>query len=263
MTFDILKRVTLKVFKIINDKDILLPTDYLKIFTEILNAEKISNDKITKIFESEHEKFLKTMETKISELKKNTDKAIIAIENNDTALLCSLKEDMKIFENNICDLYNELFTDLLTNTRNRRWLLKYKVDENEKMKHNGVLIFIDLNDFKAINDNYGHIIGDSVLMYFSAFLKDQFKTLDMDIIRYAGDEFIIIVQNKNLIFLKEMLNKIKADLDKKIFTSKRNKDVSVKLNFSFGMVEFTKEDNYENVICKADKEMYSQKKDKI
>ncbi len=89
-------------------------------------------------------------------------------------------------------LYHELVQrehDPLTGTWNRRMGFKLLQERVEKGEH-PLLVFMDLDNFKAINDRWGHAVGDEVLTLLGTRLYRQFRSDDL-IIRYGGDEFIV------------------------------------------------------------------------
>lgn len=87
---------------------------------------------------------------------------------------------------------NELaFSDSLTGVRNRHYLNQMLDNWPESVAYTGV-IFCDLNKLKFTNDNYGHDAGDKLLCNFANILRSLFHT--EDIIRYGGDEFVIIIK---------------------------------------------------------------------
>jgi diguanylate cyclase (GGDEF) domain len=89
------------------------------------------------------------------------------------------------------DLENATVTDSLTGLYNRRFLEELFQRNTDALL---IVMFIDLNDFKQINDNYGHDFGDLLLIDIAKRLKQQIRQSD-PIIRYGGDEFIICFQN--------------------------------------------------------------------
>lgn len=91
-------------------------------------------------------------------------------------------------------LQEETITDPLTKTLNKRYLFHFLSPQNIRWAsiEGCSLLVIDLDNFKAINDAYGHQEGDRVLVSFAAFLKGFFRRSDK-IIRYGGDEFIAIL----------------------------------------------------------------------
>ncbi len=108
-----------------------------------------------------------------------------------------------------CEVNSE--TDGLTSLRNRRTL----EDSLSHMDKDALIIRLDLDNFKSINDRYGHRVGDQVLVKISAIRRDSFSSLG-HIFRYGGDEFVIIIKkNKDRlmkaekIFYQEWQNEIK------------------------------------------------------
>lgn len=91
----------------------------------------------------------------------------------------------------------ELYFDELTGSYNRRFLYNWIDNETKRASRFGTkfaLILLDLDDFRNINNNFGHLEGDKVLVQFSAFLKQNIREVD-NLIRYGGDEFIILMPN--------------------------------------------------------------------
>ncbi len=137
-----------------------------------------------------------------------------------------------------------LSIDILTGARNRnafeREFIKYKEDPTGKW-----IIICDLNDFKKINDTYGHANGDTALKCFSEALKNSFS--DGQVYRIGGDEFVILIQS-SLEQLEELMKEtIEACL--------QIQSLSFKLTFSYGFASLENENAYND----ADQEMYHNK----
>lgn len=148
------------------------------------------------------------------------------------------------------------YYDDLTHLPNRRYLNRYfnaKVLDNKRF----ALLWIDLNDFKSVNDTFGHTIGDDVLTVLGERLLDSLQKGDF-VARYAGDEFLAIldIENSPMILedkIKRIMDAIEHEfkLDDKIF----------RIRASMGLSEFPLHGrNLNDLIKKADTEMYELKK---
>jgi two-component system cell cycle response regulator len=86
-------------------------------------------------------------------------------------------------------------TDPLTQTYNRRALMDRLTEEMERARRYGLhlsVLMVDLDHFKAINDSYGHVVGDEVLRGVSATLQREARTVDI-VARFGGEEFVVVL----------------------------------------------------------------------
>ena len=122
---------------------------------------------------------------------------------------------------------------------------------------NIILVFIDLDRFKEINDEYGHNEGDEVLKRVAMRLRSLFRSDDM-IFRTGGDEFIVILQLDKKMDTESIMNRIEDVLSSITITSVK-KGYSVQLSYGIksGPVTSIKE-----LIHDADLKMYDNKKEK-
>ncbi len=135
-------------------------------------------------------------------------------------------------------------TDLLTGLYNRRFFMDYF----KKITKPGCMAFIDLDNFKSINDNLGHLTGDAVLSDFGSRLKLCLP--NMIACKYGGDEFIIVQQG---IELSEFRRKILGFISE----YKANKKVA-DCSFSVGVAEYTA-GNFESSVAVTDRLLYQAK----
>ncbi len=108
-----------------------------------------------------------------------------------------VKERTKELENAYQELSHQAVTDMLTGTFNRLEYSRVLESENAQFKRTGqnyAVIYIDLDNFKYINDTYGHASGDFVLLEISKLLKDCKRSSDF-LFRMGGDEFLILMTN--------------------------------------------------------------------
>jgi diguanylate cyclase (GGDEF)-like protein len=133
------------------------------------------------------------------------------------------------------------FTDHLTGLSNRRAIMT--------LREGFSVIFIDLDDFKEINDSFGYNAGDEILKRFSEILKGLSRSDDI-FIRWGGDEFVLILPTTTQKQAKKLVLRIKEEV-------KRNEDF---VRFSYGIKkEESKEKDLVLLIEKVSKEMQNQK----
>lgn len=151
-----------------------------------------------------------------------------------------------------------IYYDELTKIPNRKIL--YKIcNDLIKVNNKFALIFIDLNNFKYINDVYGHSSGDELLVKFAEIMNKALGDRGI-ITRYSGDEFIIVyykyIDNKELrlFFYEEIFKVFNNPIE-----IKKNKKVIVR--FAVGVAVYPKDaENIDDLINKSDFMMYSSKK---
>ncbi len=240
--------------------DVITPEIFAEIFVE--NAKKHNIES--------YEEFLRNyMETKVSnflyiqdettkkadKLSKTTSKAIEAIvEKNDESLKEVLVETKQL-RKEIEKLKKSLYKDELTGVYNRKWMFDRMVQKDSNVfAKDGVLGLVDLNYFKLVNDTYGHIIGDKVLVFVSA----QLRKIRASVVRYGGDEFIVLFDSKvSIDEVRKKLTDLREDLLKKHLKAK---DAEFKISYSVGVSEFKTGDRVDEVVEKADEDMYDDKK---
>lgn len=149
----------------------------------------------------------------------------------------------------------EMLVDPLTGLGNRRRMQLYIDKLSRKRKGEFSAIVFDIDDFKDINDLYGHIYGDRVLIVISKILEKSAGNKKITCIRYGGDEFIVITP-------KEEVNEFIAKFKKLLSEFNDHKEFPSKIDVSIGVSEFTvnSEINMEYIINTADKLMYEKKK---
>lgn len=127
---------------------------------------------------------------------------------------------------------------------------------SDEVKH-GALIFIDIDNFKWVNDHMGHTMGDAVLRYIAQQMKQCVRSTDI-VARYGGDEFVIFLKNINSMdALIKKLNRLKTLLSDSFFNDELNGHISA----SIGVALFPEDaKDYQSLLKKADETVYSSKK---
>ena len=156
----------------------------------------------------------------------------------------------------IC-LQNEcIYIDKLTGVYNRYELDNIKKTLLHLKKEKVAALMLDLNGFKAINDNFSHAEGDAALIAFADILTSVVKTEGI-VIRFAGDEFIIIIRRFKEDSIDRYRDLILAAVEKYNETSGK----PYKLSAAIGGDIFTHTGEEDDVIAQIDHLMYKNKKE--
>jgi diguanylate cyclase (GGDEF)-like protein len=114
-----------------------------------------------------------------------------------------------------------------------------------------IVVLLDLNDFKKINDGYGHLVGDQVLKQFAICLSHAIRGSDLAV-RWGGDEFMLLLLDCELEQLSVVLNRVQG-----FAVEVHGKTLAVSL--AMGWKAFEPGDTLEGLIEKADQDLYSHK----
>ncbi|NQZ79404.1 MAG: GGDEF domain-containing protein [Colwellia sp.] len=155
------------------------------------------------------------------------------------------------------DLELQATIDHLTQTFNRRaleGLAKKEIAQAKREDSNLVVIIMDIDDFKAVNDEYGHVAGDQVLTEFSQRLKDNLREYD-SIARYGGEEFLLLLPNTEADIAMVVAEKLRKAIAAPVFLIGEN--VHVAITASFG-IAFNKGANIEwrQLLLQSDQALY-------
>lgn len=168
----------------------------------------------------------------------------------------------KLVESEAKRLLNEKLanTDALTNVYNRRFLEDFsnnylKILKREKKKLS--LLVIDIDDFKNINDTYGHEVGDIVIKDLVTRINNVIRENDI-LVRYGGDEFIILLPNSDISNAKKIGKKIIKNIN--LINELEEKKVNFSISVGAGEYKETDTD-IEAILRRADEALYKAKSD--
>ncbi len=165
-----------------------------------------------------------------------------------------LKEQSLIKEKEDYQKLSEI--DGLTNTYNRRKLdaeINNIIFNHKKFNVVSSAIMFDIDNFKIINDNSGHLAGDSILKELVDLIKQNLRTTDL-LTRYGGDEFIIICPASPVKHAVELSERLQRLLDNYTFISGN------KITCSFGVTSTKEQDTKQSLQDRLDKCLYAAKK---
>lgn len=157
---------------------------------------------------------------------------------------------------NLLEMTQQGLTDQLTGLSTRAILFKKMVQLLETPNTFDAVVFIDLDDLKRINDNFGHEGGDCALIHFAQVLKRYEQTYDGIAARYGGDEFILTFHAVGEKEASEIIQMLCKELNTTITTKDHAFTIHGSLGVSYYPEHGTKP---EELICKADLALYSAK----
>ncbi len=152
-------------------------------------------------------------------------------------------------------------TDPLTDLPNARafyMIMEQRIAECQRLNREPMTILsMDVDDFKTVNDSYGHAVGDRLLASVAAVIKKQLRQMDL-LVRYAGDEFVAIMPMASGQMAKMIAERIRMAVEAHKFTVRTGRTVEV--GMSIGIACFPDDgETSEELLTKADRNMHQDK----
>ena len=151
-------------------------------------------------------------------------------------------------------------TDDLTKLRNARFLRQYLVNEIKRARRYGssvAALFLDLDNFKRINDEHGHLVGSHVLMELAAIILSCLRDTDA-VTRYGGDEFVVVLPETAAEQAVQVAERVRARVAGQVFNGGRR--MQLRVTASFGVAAFPQHaSSPQQLIASADAAMYEAK----
>jgi diguanylate cyclase (GGDEF)-like protein len=151
-------------------------------------------------------------------------------------------------------------TDDLTKLHNARYLRQYLVNELKRARRYGSQVtafFLDLDDFKQVNDHYGHLVGSHVLMEMAGVILTCVRDTDV-VARYGGDEFVVVLPETDMEMGLRVAERVRQRVGDHAFTGGRG--LRLQLTASFGVACFPAHaQSPQQLIARADTAMYEAK----
>ena len=144
----------------------------------------------------------------------------------------------------------------LYNSRHFYEQLENEIQRSERYQHPLALIFIDIDKFKAVNDTYGHMVGDQALLSIAQKMQASLRAQDTAY-RFAGDEFTIILPETSSENAKLVADRIKAEMAKESLIINKQKIAPITL--SIGIAEYQRFETKAQFLHRADVTMYEAK----
>ncbi len=187
------------------------------------------------------------------------DVVITPMSNGDVSIviydMTPLLEARKIISDQLETVQVQATTDQLTGCYNRKMFHDLLVAETARALRHGshfsVIIF-DIDDFKSVNDTYGHLVGDEVLIQLSSIASGNIRKNDV-FARWGGEEFTILLPETDVHGAAVVSEKVRKAI------ASHDCGEPGKKTCSFGVAEFTMEKDVNSIIYYADKALYEAK----
>jgi|GEM_PF-7015494 len=171
-----------------------------------------------------------------------------------------LRESEKKLKSGNAQLRKLAITDNLTQLFNRRYIIQRLREEMERTKRYGLFfscMMIDIDFFKKVNDQHGHLVGDYVLKRLAELIKSNLRTIDI-VGRYGGDELFVILPQTPVQKARLLAERLRTLLN---HTGFKTKKTTFSISMSVGVTAFPQKNNIEvdDLIACADKAMYKAK----
>lgn len=150
------------------------------------------------------------------------------------------------------------YIDPLTGLNNRAAFdksIEQEVDLAKRHGHVISLMMLDIDKFKQINDNYGHLVGDAVLKSFSDCIMNCMRSSDI-IFRYGGEEFVILLRNTQISGAKLLAERMRKSIEEMTF---EYDNINLNTSVSIGVSELRENDTKLKLIERADELLYKAK----
>ncbi len=188
----------------------------------------------------------------------NRERHLLTHLSNMEAKLRLMKDETAEYKKRLTIQKHKLFLDSLTQVHNRAALDERLELEYKRWLRYGTplcLAIIDIDHFKHINDNYGHMAGDKALKVVAKALQNALRDTDF-IARFGGEEFVVLLPNINPDKYQKPLENLRQTIKSIPF---RFRDARVEITISIGATLFRTGDHTTDAFERADKALYSSK----
>jgi diguanylate cyclase (GGDEF)-like protein len=167
-----------------------------------------------------------------------------------------LRSELQVFQRRLEQAEVLAATDPLTGLANRREAERLLADKVRARQRFCIMLF-DLNEFKSVNDRYGHHVGDQVLRIFSRRLVEQYRSQDV-VCRWGGDEFLVIVSGDLPAPMKRARG-VAERLHGNYSIKSAGREITVDVEASVGIAEHKLGESSEGLFARADALLYQDK----
>lgn len=202
----------------------------------LLELQKNISDELT-IYKNDLELLVKERTEKLEEANTSLEKEI---------------EERKKIESKLEQLATTDPLTLLYNRRKFDELLAFEIEKDKRYQLGLSLIYCDIDNFKTINDRYGHHVGDEILISFAKLLKEELRESDI-VARWGGEEFIILIPSQTAEIAIKIAEKMRKSIEESSFLKIGT------VTASFGVTHYMDYDTKKSIFKRADEALYKAK----
>jgi diguanylate cyclase (GGDEF)-like protein len=191
---------------------------------------------------------------RVGELKSSVDQ----MTRDNQQQVAQLQAEVSIYETRLKSVERLALQDQLTNLANRR-SVEERIQWNISNENEFCVLMVDLNNFKQINDKYGHPAGDDLLKQFATELQLNTRTGDL-VGRWGGDEFVVVLSCGLLAARAHIERMQQWVLGKYTLQSTDRGAIVIQVDASIGAAQWSRGEAMHELIAKADVQMYHEKK---
>ncbi len=172
--------------------------------------------------------------------------------------LAAIRESMRHIEEDLAHNRMMLGLDPLTGAHNRQGFDHLLAAEVKRARrHTGKLsvVILDLDDFKLVNDRYGHLVGDQVLVHVADLAKAVLRESDA-LVRYGGEEFLLILPETDQNGARYVIDRLRVVAARTPFMHRSER---IDVSFSSGVAQLKDDENGRALVLRADEALYRAK----
>jgi len=180
-----------------------------------------------------------------------------SFDSDDMLILTALANQVAVAIEN-ARLYEESIVDGLTGLYQRKYFelrLEEELKRSKRYKHPLNLVMIDIDYFKRVNDEHGHLMGDAVLKEVASVFKKSIRLEDV-VARYGGEEFVLIMPHTSVENMRKTGERLRAEIEEMEISG-------IRITISVGIGHFDGKEmdfNHRDLINRADRALYLAKK---
>lgn len=236
----ITEKTKLRVLK----NEIILPSEYLEIFTEEMKKiDHLQQDKTVYSVASDEDEFMNTMQS----LKK--------MEHHWFDSSRDYVRELNVLRSAMDTLRAQLFSDDISESKNRLWIFKDKLNNNETFNDRGFLISIKISDYERIVSEYDENIGNRLLKQVSDYMigyLDQ-KHCHYEIVRYSEDNFLIFMHELNENEVEEHISNMQNEMTNYSF---KHRNRVFNLTFNTASMQYIENESFASILGQLDDKLF-------